>query len=136
MSPRRPAGQSWESYVERQIREAQERGDFDRLPGAGKPFRDLDQPRHAEWWIRKKLKEEQFVKLPPALQLRRDVEKARRDIAAANSERAVREIVTAINTHIRYVNRTIVHGPASTVMALDEDDTVRRWYADRGNATD
>jgi len=29
----------WESDVDRRIREAQERGDFDRLPGQGKPLR-------------------------------------------------------------------------------------------------
>ncbi|MDQ6671885.1 MAG: DUF1992 domain-containing protein, partial [Chloroflexota bacterium] len=28
----------WESAVEQQIREAQERGDFDNLPGKGKPL--------------------------------------------------------------------------------------------------
>ena len=30
--------QQWESAVDKQIREAQERGDFDRLPGQGKPL--------------------------------------------------------------------------------------------------
>jgi hypothetical protein len=30
----------WESAVDRQIREAQERGDFDRLPGRGRPLPD------------------------------------------------------------------------------------------------
>ncbi|HET7799540.1 MAG TPA: DnaJ family domain-containing protein, partial [Humibacillus xanthopallidus] len=30
-----PSQPSWESPVEKQIREAQERGDFDNLPGAG-----------------------------------------------------------------------------------------------------
>ena len=32
----------WEHYVDRQIREAQERGKFDNLPGKGKPFTHLD----------------------------------------------------------------------------------------------
>jgi DnaJ family protein C protein 28 len=32
----------WENYVERQIREAQEQGQFDNLPGKGKPFTHLD----------------------------------------------------------------------------------------------
>jgi DnaJ family protein C protein 28 len=32
---------SWESHVDRMIREAQARGDFDNLPGAGKPL-DLE----------------------------------------------------------------------------------------------
>jgi hypothetical protein len=35
--PPRKLGQ-WESAIDRQIREAQERGDFDRLPGQGQPL--------------------------------------------------------------------------------------------------
>ena len=35
--------QSWGQFVERQIREAIERGDFDNLPGAGQPL-DLTEP--------------------------------------------------------------------------------------------
>lgn len=39
----------WESAVDKQIREAEERGDFDNLPGRGKPLR-LDQ-WDAEWGL-------------------------------------------------------------------------------------
>ena len=38
MSPRVWKLPVWESAVERQIREAQERGDFDDLPGRGRPL--------------------------------------------------------------------------------------------------
>ena len=34
---RKKPGESWENHVEQQIREAMERGDFDNLPGKGKP---------------------------------------------------------------------------------------------------
>lgn len=35
----KPRGQKdWENWIDQQIREAQERGDFDNLPGAGKPL--------------------------------------------------------------------------------------------------
>ena len=33
-----------ESWVEKQIREAQERGEFDNLPGAGKPLSGARRP--------------------------------------------------------------------------------------------
>lgn len=36
--------QSWSSYVEEQIREAQNRGAFDNLPGAGKPLQLDENP--------------------------------------------------------------------------------------------
>src|SRR5215469_14556971 len=37
MSPRTP--RQWESAIDKQIREAEERGDFDNLPGRGRPLR-------------------------------------------------------------------------------------------------
>ena len=43
----------WEDPVERQIREAMERGEFENLPGAGKPLHTADQG--PGWWIRRYL---------------------------------------------------------------------------------
>ena len=40
---------SWEGHVEQMIREAQERGEFDDLPGAGKPLDLTDNPFAGEW---------------------------------------------------------------------------------------
>jgi len=40
--PRKPMATPFESWIEQQIREAQEKGVFDHLPGAGKPLSDLD----------------------------------------------------------------------------------------------
>ncbi|MER2092403.1 MAG: DUF1992 domain-containing protein, partial [Saccharopolyspora rectivirgula] len=51
MTERKPPDLTFESWIDRQIREAAERGEFDDLPGAGKPL-----PKHAPtdelWWIR------------------------------------------------------------------------------------
>jgi hypothetical protein len=44
MTEREPPGMRCEDWIERQIREAQERGAFDDLPGAGKPIPGLDRP--------------------------------------------------------------------------------------------
>jgi DnaJ family protein C protein 28 len=43
--PRQPG--DWEKWVDQQIREAQERGEFDNLPGTGKPL-DLTPNPHAQ----------------------------------------------------------------------------------------
>jgi len=131
---RRPSSQQRETWIDRQIRQAQDRGEFDGLRGAGEPIADLDRPYDALWWVRRKLREENFSYLPPTLQLRREVEVAQAAIDRARSEREVREVVTAINARIRHVNRTDVTGPPSTVMVLDEEETVRAWRARR--ATD
>lgn len=130
MTAREPAAERpWETWVERQIREAQERGEFDNLPGAGRPLPDLDRPRDELWWVRRKLRDEQLSYLPPTLQLRKDVERARERIARARSEREVRGILAEINERIRLVNASALEGPASTVAPLDEEQTVRRWRA-------
>ena len=39
MTERKPFGVSWETWIDRQIREGMERGEFDGLPGHGKPIR-------------------------------------------------------------------------------------------------
>jgi hypothetical protein len=46
---RRVPIESWGGYVERTIREAQERGEFDNLPGAGKPLDLEENPFAGEW---------------------------------------------------------------------------------------
>ena len=127
MNARKPPGESWESWVDRQIREAEEQGEFDDLPGSGRPIPDLDRPYDELWWVRKKLKQEDLSFLPPALQIRKDLEEAHEHIARARSERDVRHIVAAINERIRYVNRYHSGGPVSPVMPLDEEQTVRGW---------
>lgn len=44
------------SVVERRIREAMERGEFDDLPGAGKPLPCAGEPYDEMWWVRAWLK--------------------------------------------------------------------------------
>jgi len=61
MAERKPPGVSWETWVDRQIREGMERGEFDALPDHGKPIRDLDRPRDDSWWVKDKLRREQVV---------------------------------------------------------------------------
>jgi hypothetical protein len=131
VSGRKPAGVSWESFVDRRIREAQERGEFDDLPGAGKPLPDLDRPHDELWWIRRKLKDEGLSYVPPVLQLRKDIEEARGRIARARTEAEVRELVTDINAVIREANRTVLQGPSTTARPLDEERTVQEWRESR-----
>lgn len=127
MASRKPPGIGWESWVDRQIREAQERGEFDDLPGHGKPLPDVDQPRDELWWVRKKLQREKVSYSPPALALRREVDEALERIAAATTESQVRDLVAAINERIRYVNSHTISGPPTTIAALDVDKAVERW---------
>ena len=64
----------YESWVERQIREATERGEFDNLPGAGRPIPGLNGRDEPDWWVRGFLEREKIsMPLPTSLALRREV---------------------------------------------------------------
>ena len=75
MTQRKPPGTSWESWIDAQIRVAQEQGAFDNLPGAGKPLPDIDREYDPLWWVKQLTQREQISLLPPSLELLRKVEK-------------------------------------------------------------
>ena len=127
MSERKPRPVGWESWIERQIRESMDRGDFDDLPGKGEPIVDLDRPHDEMWWIRDKLRREDLSYLPPALAVRKELEEAKDRIAAARTEAEVRHHVAAINERIVYVNSHNVSGPPSQVMPLQVDRVLEEW---------
>ena len=66
--PARPSTQAERSaYVENAIQQAIRRGEFDNLPGAGKPLEGLTGQHDPDWWIRRKIEREQLTGLgPPA----------------------------------------------------------------------
>jgi Domain of unknown function (DUF1992) len=131
MAERKPPGMSWETWIDRQIREGMERGEFDELPGHGKPIRDLDRPRDGMWWVKDKLRREAVSYLPPTLALRKNVEDARARIDAAGSESEVREIVAEINARIVTVNSRVTEGPPSNLVPLDVERAVEGWKTAR-----
>jgi hypothetical protein len=122
----------WESAVEQQIRAGIERGEFDALPGKGKPIDGLGADHDEDWWLKAKLRAERLSYLPPTLRVRKELEEAREAIAVASTESVVRRIVADINERIRDVNRRGAEGPPSTVMPLDVDDVLAGWLTLRG----
>lgn len=66
--------------VERSIREAMARGEFDDLPGRGKPIADLDREYDPDWWAR------------------RHLERARAEDAADEVRRLIRAEVPRLRT--------------------------------------
>jgi hypothetical protein len=49
-----------EILADAKIREAQEQGLFDGLPGAGKPIPDIDEPYDELWWVKRWVRREQI----------------------------------------------------------------------------
>ena len=134
MTGRKPPGVGFETWVERQIREATERGKFDDLPGAGKPIPDLDEPHDELWWVKQKLRRENFSYLPPTIVLRRQAEEALEAAAQAGSEDEVLRIVAGINAKIIEGNRKAASGQPLNLAPFDVERVVRGWRDRRGPA--
>jgi hypothetical protein len=131
MTNSQPSIQKFESLAERRIREAQAEGQFDSLPGLGKPLRSLDEPDDENWWIKNKLREEGLVLLPPILEARRDIERTLEAVQSLRSEHQVRLRLHALNERIRAAHFSPVGGPADGVRPVDVEAVVANWRASR-----
>ncbi|MFB6630123.1 DUF1992 domain-containing protein [Streptomyces sp. NPDC056362] len=129
MTERKPPGVSFESFVDKQIREAAERGDFRSLPGFGKPLPDDSAPYDELWWIKGKMHREGASVLPPSLALRKAAEDARAEIASAVSESQVRRVLGEINTKIAEALARPPAGPPLNLRPFDVEAEVARWNA-------
>ncbi len=125
MKGQRP-GEKMESFVERLIREAQEDGAFDGLPGAGRrlPYRG---ERDEAWWIKEKIRREKLSALPDSMAIRLEAEALVAELDRLSDERVVRERLEALNVRIRRINATAVSGPPTTLAPFDVEAVVRRW---------
>ena len=134
MTQRKPAHLRHEDWIERQIREAQERGAFDDLPGAGKPLPGLDRPFSAErWavdWIRRAGGDISGL-LSPLLVLRRERAALLASLAELPSEAAVRTVVEDFNARLLDQYRRPHDGPFVPVGVVDVDAAVVTWRASR-----
>ncbi len=131
MTERKPPGIGFESWVDRQIREAEERGAFENLPGAGKPLRDANAPYDESWWLKQKMRDEGLSHLPPTLALRKEAEDALKAASRARSEEEVRRIVEGVNEKIREAFRRPLSGPPLNLSPYDVDAVVAEWRGKR-----
>src|ERR1700753_544452 len=109
MTERRPAGLGYESWIDRQISEAEKRGKFDDLPTAGKPLPDLGRSDE-NWWIKGKLRGEGLSYTPPSLALKKSVADALAAALDADSDDQARAIIEVINEKMREANRKGIKG--------------------------
>ena len=118
----------YESWVERQIREAIERGEFDNLPGAGKPIPGLTGQDEENWWVKRFLEREQIpMPLPTSLALRKEVAELPQTLAVIGEEETVRQIVADLNERIRDSHRRRVDGPPLVIGLVDVEAVLADW---------
>jgi hypothetical protein len=138
MTERKPPDVTFESWIDKQIREAAERGEFDDLPGAGKPLPGAGGTDDENWWLRGYLRREGVetdALLPAPLRLRKEIERLPDAVRGLRSEAAVRAVVDALNARIRDHWRAPATSPVP-VRLVNPDAVVERWRADRPEAVE
>ncbi|MFE7858416.1 DUF1992 domain-containing protein [Streptomyces sp. NPDC057403] len=132
MTERKPPGVPFESWVDKQIRDAERRGEFAHLAGAGKPLPPGTDTTYDElWWIRQKMAREGLSVLPPTLALRKEAEDTLAAAYAAPSERIARKLITDVNVRIRDMMFKPPPGPPLGMKPYDVEEVVREWRARR-----
>jgi len=116
-----------QTWVDLQVRQAMERGEFDDLPGAGKPIRGLGETHDPDWWVRRLVERERITVLPPALQLRRDDAELDAHLDTLGSEREARAFVEDFNARVIRARYTPVDGPPLITMPRDVEETIAAW---------
>jgi hypothetical protein len=119
--------QQKDQWVDLQIQEAMKRGDFDNLPGAGKPIEGLGASHDPDWWLKKLVEREKISVLPAALQLRKDDAELDARLDRQSAEAEVRRELEDFNARVLRARYTPVDGPPLITMPRDVDTEVDAW---------
>lgn len=115
------------TWVDLQVQEAIRRGEFDNLPGAGKPLADLGTEHDPDWWIKKLVERERVVVLPLSVQLRREDAELEAELDRLAMERDVRARVEDFNARVIAARYRLPEGPPLITMPRDVEETVTAW---------
>jgi Domain of unknown function (DUF1992) len=116
-----------DQWVDLQIQQAMERGDFDNLPGAGKPIEGLGATHDPDWWLKKLVEREKVSVLPASLQLRKDDAELDAKLDRHTAEAEVRRELEDFNARVMRARYTPVDGPPLVTMPRDVDTEVGAW---------
>ncbi|MFD7025254.1 DUF1992 domain-containing protein [Promicromonospora sukumoe] len=111
------------------VRRAIERGEFDDLPGSGRPL-DLPDRHDPDWWLKSLMRREGIVQLPPSIQLRKEDAALDERLDEMWSEADVRQEVEEFNKRVLRGRYQPPAGPPLVTMPRDVEATVAAW-ADR-----
>lgn len=125
----------YQSWVEQKIQEAQRRGEFDNLPGMGKPLRS-DKAPSQNWWVEGLIEREHLdmtAALPPQLALRKEGQELPQRIMEEHTETAVRDLLEDFNARVRECWRRPMDGPLAVVRTVDVEALVAQWRRQRAS---
>lgn len=118
--------------VELNIQMAIQRGEFDNLPGAGKPIEGLDRTHDPDWWIRQKIQNENITGIaPPVFQLRNEDSNLHTVLDSFSREAEVRQHLEGFNSRIRAARMQLMGGPPVITPLRDIDSEVEAWHERR-----
>lgn len=119
----------YETAIDRQLREATERGEFQNLKGSGKPLSDHGREYDDDWWVKDWLEREGATAgvIPPTLSLRRDVDDLELKVDRLRTEREVRDHVAELNERIGKARVGLMDGPPVVLPPRDADAVVAGW---------
>ena len=118
-------------WVEQQLRIAQERGDFDNLPGAGRPIEGLGGEHDPDWWVKRLVERERISVLPPALALRKEDLELGDTLDRFTTESEVRRAVEDFNARVRRARMQLEGGPPVITPERDLDAELAAWQQRR-----
>ncbi len=114
-------------WVDHQIRAAMARGEFDNLPGAGKPL-NLPDRHDPDWWVKGLIEREKITGvLPPALGLRREDAGLDAELDRLGSEEEVRRALADFNQRVVAARRQLQGGPPVVTPLREVEDEVNAW---------
>ncbi len=114
-----------EGIADRAIREGQERGEFDDLPGHGLPIPDLDTERPAGWWATRWIEAEKQRVTAEELRMQQRSERNRAVHLSDVGE--LRAVLESLNKTIAKHNRASTR-PDHHVEPVDIHDAIAVWY--------
>lgn len=115
-------------WVDLQIKQAIGRGDFDNLPGAGKPIPGIDGPHDPDWWLKSLVERERITGvLPPALALRTEDARLDDELDRVTTADGVRQAVEDFNTRIIEARRQLQGGPPVITPLREVDVEITAW---------
>ncbi|MBF9337468.1 DUF1992 domain-containing protein [Microbacterium lacticum] len=114
--------------VELSIQSAIRRGAFDNLPGAGKPIEHLHESQDPNWWIRRKIVDENITGIAPEVfQIKKESADLEPRLDAMGDEKSVRAYLQDFNLRIKRARMQLNGGPPVTTPLRDVEAEVRGW---------